>query len=139
MWSNTNTNICYSNNIRILFEYRIIRSPLILVNMWSYQWLQIRLFFFLQKSYYRIRDPTIDIAHKIAFFKNNFGEYVILPVLERSVDSSQPHQTWTQYNLPGEMVQDLKIWYLNIPKATFKWSYPYWTYFLAKILFGHFS
>ena len=24
-----NTNICYSNNIRILFEYRIIRSPLI--------------------------------------------------------------------------------------------------------------
>ena len=23
-----NTNICYSNNIRILFEYRIIRSPL---------------------------------------------------------------------------------------------------------------
>ena len=28
MWSNTNTNICYSKNIRILFEYRIIRSPL---------------------------------------------------------------------------------------------------------------
>ena len=28
MWSNTNTNICYSNNIRILFEYQIIRSPL---------------------------------------------------------------------------------------------------------------
>ena len=28
MWPNTNTNICYSNNIRILFEYRIIRSPL---------------------------------------------------------------------------------------------------------------
>ena len=73
--------------------------------MWSYQWL----FFFLQKSYFRICDPTIDIAHKIAFFKNNFGEYVILPVLERSVDSSQPHQTWTQYNLPGEMVPDLKI------------------------------
>ena len=23
-----NTNICYSNNIRILFIYRIIRSPL---------------------------------------------------------------------------------------------------------------
>ena len=29
MWSNTNMNICYSNNIRILFEYRIIRSPLV--------------------------------------------------------------------------------------------------------------
>ena len=28
LWSNTITNICYSNNIRILFEYRIIRSPL---------------------------------------------------------------------------------------------------------------
>ena len=28
LWSNTNRNICYSNNIRILFEYRIIRSPL---------------------------------------------------------------------------------------------------------------
>ena len=26
MWPNT--NICYSNNIQILFEYRIIRSPL---------------------------------------------------------------------------------------------------------------
>ena len=28
-----NTNICYSNNIRILFEYRIIRSPLIRINL----------------------------------------------------------------------------------------------------------
>ena len=28
MWPNTNTNIYYSNNIRILFEYQIIRSPL---------------------------------------------------------------------------------------------------------------
>ena len=28
MWRNTNTNICYSNNIRILFEYQNIRSPL---------------------------------------------------------------------------------------------------------------
>ena len=35
MWSNTNTNICYSNNIRILFEYRIIRSPLIWDPIWD--------------------------------------------------------------------------------------------------------
>ena len=35
MWPNTNTNICYSNDIRILFEYRIIRSPLIWDPIWD--------------------------------------------------------------------------------------------------------
>ena len=33
MWSNTNMNICYSNNVRILFEYQIIRSPLFGYNL----------------------------------------------------------------------------------------------------------
>ena len=36
LWPNTNTNICYSNNIQIIFEYRIIRSPLILGIFWAY-------------------------------------------------------------------------------------------------------
>ena len=33
MWPNTNTNNCYLNNIRILFEYQIIRSPRIDVTL----------------------------------------------------------------------------------------------------------
>ena len=39
MWSNTNTNICYSNNIQILFEYRIIHSPLVVEHLSQKMWL----------------------------------------------------------------------------------------------------
>ena len=53
MWSNTNTNIYYSNNIRILFEYRIIRSPLTM--SWNDPFMKLSSMFFLSWWFHPLR------------------------------------------------------------------------------------
>ena len=78
MWLNTNTNICYSNNIQILFEYRIIRSPLDqIILMSSYDQQGVKKYF-SEISGSQIHIKILDHFSTMSDHFGHFGPFMIL-------------------------------------------------------------